>query len=709
MKAICLGFAGFVLISFIRAEEVYAQSPLKKLPEGHEVTVTIIREKKEKPAEKKVPGTKPEARKPSDILTTPPPVKDTIKEDKVAGETITGRVSSTDNRLISGAEISVEIGGKSFRARSSGDGGYRLTIPENIQVPDQLIIRADKEGYNTATRGVRKEEFQRADIKLTRVSENVIQIDRSLHHLGDGNYKGAINSQFQKPQAEAASYTKEFHLPEERLGDSAAVSVKLKMTVKGAQRENPILINGKKAGVLNVSNPDGSATDVEIDIDPCAFKPGENSLTLRSSATEASGDIDDFEFANIQLVFEPGKEFSPGDKGLAEVSSLRVMDSGFTQGIKEVSLGGNFSIEAKGKGRCGNLRDVALAEVFPKSKGEDSAIRVKLIETGPDTSVFRSRSSIGVAGFGVKAGDKIVVRAGVRGASVLVKGKKINLEGVWESHDPDNRYQMRVRFNKAKNKYEGFLTKQGKKFKEVGFSIGERIWSARPAEDWSFVATAQKWRWGSGGESYRSEWKSTGLDVDKSADDRLVLADGRVFTRVGPLAGGGKQAGSSLRESPEKPSKGTEAGAKPREKVSGRIGEGPKRDLTEKSAQTPQKGSAGSSARQAREKASPGTIPIRIGSRKLKAGIPVKSGPPSKEKRCASLKALKKRIEGGERPRLFERVYESPNGKTFKMIEASEEPQLKPSGYRETIVRSFIIFREAKKALEGLVKSLQCP
>ncbi|RMF94034.1 MAG: DUF11 domain-containing protein, partial [Nitrospinota bacterium] len=446
---------------------------------------------------------------------------------------LSGTVSSTEGTPLPGASVSVEIGGKIYSALSDAKGGYRVEIPGDFPVPDQLIIRADKEGYNTSTSIVKREEFPRADIRLSKVSKDVLPIDASLHHLGNGHYQGAINSRFQKPEAEATDYTREFEVPEDRLSASSAIGIKLRLTVKGAEEENPILINGKKVGTLNASHPDGSATVVEIPIDPCALKPGKNTLEIRADGSNANGDIDDFEFANIQLLFKPGEELSPGSKELAELSSLQVMDEGFTRGLQEVSPGGKFSIEAKGKSACASLKDVALVQVYPKSKGEDAGIRVELIETGPATGVFRSERPVSVSGLGVRAGDRLVVRSGVRGTSVPVRLKKLNLEGEWESTDPGNRYRMMVRFNSDSGKYEGILTRHGEGSKYVGFSLGEHVWSARPAKDWSSVATTQKWRWGSGGVSQGSEWRSAGLDLDQSTDNRLVLSDGRVFIRVG--------------------------------------------------------------------------------------------------------------------------------------------------------------------------------
>ena len=509
------------------------------------------------------------------------------------GEIIKGKVLSENNELLSGAVVTLELDGREYKGYSSEEGAYRIEIPEDISLPDRLIIRADKEGYNTATRDIGKEEFWKADIKLSRISKDVIQIDPSLHHLGNSNYEGAINSRFQRPKAEGSRYKKSFKIPQERLSGIMQWSVKLKAIVRGAEEDNPVIINGKKVGALNNSNPDGSATNVEIPVDPCILRSGENTLEILAKDTNANGDIDDFEFANIQLVFKPLNK-QDFDKRIAELVSIRVTDNSFKADLKEVSRKGKFSIEARGKGQCETLREMAFAEVFPKGRGESSAIRIRLVETGPGTSLFRSESPVSVAKLDVGDSDKIIVRAGIRGTSVMVKGEEER-----EKAQPLYKERSTERTSKGNVK------------KNTPSVAGERH--------------------------------------EKAADKRKLKKD-------------------------------------------------EKRSYADKEPSGPKR----------RRAAEPEAMPLSGGGRKLKAGIPIKQGPPTKEERCRRLLALKERIDSGEKPRLFERYYEVPNGEPFRMIEDSEEPELKSSGYRESIVRNFIVFSKARKSLERLIKEIGC-
>ena len=110
--------------------------------------------------------------------------------------------------------------------------------------------------------------------------------------------------------------------------------------------------------------------------------------------------------------------------------------------------------------------------------------------------------------------------------------RRLRLEGVWEAREPGNHWRMRVHYEKAQGKYIGVLVKHGKISKEVGFSLGEKVFSAMPAKDWHGVAVMQKWRRGQDGRSTGREWRSTELDMSRSTNDRLVTKGEYVYVRV---------------------------------------------------------------------------------------------------------------------------------------------------------------------------------
>jgi len=215
---------------------------------------------------------------------------------------IMGKVTSEDGSTVSGATVNFDLNGKEYSARSGSGGGYQIKLESTVKTPSSVIVIANKKGYNIGSTVVGKDNFQHADITLSKASKDVIQIDKSLHHLGDSHYGGGMNSRFQKPNAEGLSLVITFEIPESRSTTGMVIAgAELTMTAKGLEEQNPVLINDKKIGILATSNPDGSATKLRIPVGSCALHGGKNTLTVRSVDSNQNGDLDDFEFANIQI------------------------------------------------------------------------------------------------------------------------------------------------------------------------------------------------------------------------------------------------------------------------------------------------------------------------------------------------------------------------------------------------------------------------
>jgi len=542
-----------------------------------------------------------------------------VEELKPKQSYLSGKITADGGGAISGAIVNIEVGEAQYTRRSDSNGDYQIKLPAIVKVPGSLIVMANKKGYNTGSTVVGKGDFQHADITLSKTSKDVIQIDKSLHHLGDSHYGGEINSQFQKPKAEGASLTRTFEIPAGRFKtDMVIAGAGLTMTVKGLEEQNPVLMNGKKIGILATSNQDGSATRLRLSVGSCALKSGKNVLTIKSADSNQNDDLDDFEFANIQLVFKPIKDISPDDKQFTKLSSVRTMDAGFGGIIRKIAVTGRFAIEAKGKGECLSLKDMALVNVYREGKRADSSVTAKLVETGSDSGIFHSVNSMSVKSVGAEPGEKIVIRSGIRGASLLVTGRKIRLEGVWESQDAGNHYQMHVTYAESDNKYVGVLSKQGKVSKDVGFSIGERVWTARPGDNWTFVTATQDWRQGKGGITESRELKVTELDLSRSNDDKLVLEDGRVFIRVEGQASNGVKARQTSQAGHQKQAEANVHTSKASHSA----------PLHAAPLHSKQSGASMHTSQPKRTVEQPGTISMHGGSRQLHAGIPARGNPP---------------------------------------------------------------------------------
>ncbi|RMG33096.1 MAG: hypothetical protein D6720_12120 [Gammaproteobacteria bacterium] len=333
---------------------------------------------------------------------------------------IGGKVVDERQKPVPGARVMLDLGGKQYVSRSGPQGGYRFWIAKTYPLPLAVSLTAKKKGYATGSTTVIQREFEHADIRLMEYSENVVDIAPEVHHLGDGYYKGAINSQFQRPDAEGVSLKKDFTVQESVLFDPHRQPF-LVMEAKGLQEDNPVLLNGKQVAVLNSSDASGAASKIELAVDACTLKAGKNVLEIRAADSNGNGDADDFEIANVQLHFRPvAQQTSTRNTKMTPLDGVRILAGDSQRPAKKVAIDEPFVVEGKGKGECGVRPDLATVFVFPKSGGEEAGRSLRLVETGPDTGVFRTEQPMKAGDIPVEAGDQIVVRAGLRAASALV-------------------------------------------------------------------------------------------------------------------------------------------------------------------------------------------------------------------------------------------------------------------------------------------------
>jgi hypothetical protein len=185
------------------------------------------------------------------------------------------------------------------------DGGYVLHPPE---VPDFFALSATHEGHipkavNVATSMVLGTTL-RLDFELQPASETVVVIEAvpEVHHLGDNEFNGRINSQFQK-RAEGSVFTAEFELDRNFAlggGPEGFSIAEIVMLAKGVQASHRIFINGTLLGVrLNRSPGDGSFGEFTAALDASLLHAGINTIQIRASSV--GSDVDDFEFVNLRI------------------------------------------------------------------------------------------------------------------------------------------------------------------------------------------------------------------------------------------------------------------------------------------------------------------------------------------------------------------------------------------------------------------------
>ena len=198
--------------------------------------------------------------------------------------------------------------GELVQVRTGDDGTFALE-PEFDS--DFVAVTASKAGYTPSAMNLPIEDLKRGvvrEIRLEPVRDTVIAIeeDPEVHHLGDNDFGGRINSQFQK-ESEGTVLRAEFRLSADQhgaLGDLAAVV----MLAKGLQAQNIIRINGNEVPRhLNRSPSDGSFGEVGAGFDASWLRIGVNVLEIESRVSSGS-DHDDFEIVNVRILLAPPAE-----------------------------------------------------------------------------------------------------------------------------------------------------------------------------------------------------------------------------------------------------------------------------------------------------------------------------------------------------------------------------------------------------------------
>ena len=143
---------------------------------------------------------------------------------------ISGTVVETGSLTpLAGARVKVElIGGDEFDAvvdgYSDAVGDYSLCVPSG-SIPDNFLVSASKDRYVPESANVLKDgtSAQVVNFELRLITEQVVvlELDPVVHHLGNDNYSGSINSQFQK-LSEGLEYGVLFTLSDSQRAATAA-------------------------------------------------------------------------------------------------------------------------------------------------------------------------------------------------------------------------------------------------------------------------------------------------------------------------------------------------------------------------------------------------------------------------------------------------------------------------------------------------------
>ncbi|MFO0839970.1 MAG: hypothetical protein U1D55_15785 [Phycisphaerae bacterium] len=228
---------------------------------------------------------------------------DAARGDVSFGGVLRGRVvDARSKEPIGGATVRLDrLDGPDVAATSDIDGRYELPISD---VPDFFAVTAVARGYLPRSENVSAATLRRhdatLDFGLSKRSANVIAVEAQpeVHHLGNDRFEGRINSQFQK-RSEGRVYLAEFTVLATHQLDQAR-GAELSLLVKGAQCPQEVRINGEPIDIrLDQAPPDGSFGRVRGRFPSQLLVEGVNRIEIET--TECHGDLDDFEFVNVQV------------------------------------------------------------------------------------------------------------------------------------------------------------------------------------------------------------------------------------------------------------------------------------------------------------------------------------------------------------------------------------------------------------------------
>lgn len=203
------------------------------------------------------------------------------------------------------ADALVRLDGEAdtLRETQSDFAGRFALTPADL--PDFAVLTVSAKGYATKASNISKTSISDGawiEFRLQPISKFDIALDDDprVHHLGNDEFTGAINSQFQV-RSQGTIYSATVVLDRSQLAASV-VRAEFRALVRGAQNQNPITVNGQRLSTAMTNSPaDGSFGVFTAPIPLRLLREGENVIEVRAVDRQGT-DIDDFEFVNLRLL-----------------------------------------------------------------------------------------------------------------------------------------------------------------------------------------------------------------------------------------------------------------------------------------------------------------------------------------------------------------------------------------------------------------------
>lgn len=194
---------------------------------------------------------------------------------------------------------------QSISARTDEFGRYEIQVPP---VPDHFALSASRRGFVPESRNIDAEDVRghtlTVNFALSKQTELIIALEDEpdVHHLGNDRFEGRINSQFQK-HAAGRTFRAAFYVSRDQMPPNYT-RAELVFMVKGVQCPHQVRINGRLLRERLADSPaDGSFGEYRAAFDAGWLLEGKNAFKIRASVCR--GDLDDFEFVNVQIRLRP--------------------------------------------------------------------------------------------------------------------------------------------------------------------------------------------------------------------------------------------------------------------------------------------------------------------------------------------------------------------------------------------------------------------
>lgn len=226
---------------------------------------------------------------------------------------ITGILSDQSSGApISGALVRAELIQSAFaregvvQTRSLPSGLYRIALDLD-SLPATFALTVSAPGYVPAPLLLRRSDLDPSgsserDMELEPASLTVVAIEPEplLHHLGDGTFEGAINSQFQR-QAEGVIFQRFFSLSQQQ---ASSARFEISFIAKGVDAAGSTFVLNEQSIAIPATDNEGSFSTVSFEGDTSQYlQAGSNVFTIAAGFVAQISDYDDFEFVNPVIRF----------------------------------------------------------------------------------------------------------------------------------------------------------------------------------------------------------------------------------------------------------------------------------------------------------------------------------------------------------------------------------------------------------------------